>query len=672
MRLYKGFLAILFFLNFSSYAQEGKRIETFPATALLTIKDSATLYKHLYEALKLEDVNADSASSSYSRILLSCIANQYHRGVDTTLMYLHRRYWNKGASRYTTVLLKQCWSYTNKIGSPYIIAHISNDLGIYSMYKGRYKESVSYLNYALKKLSDTTLKDRQLRLAVCNNLGSVWGTMHENGNAVYWLQKAQTLALQLKDYNQLSTIAVNIGATYVNREEWDSAFLYCMKALQLTKKYGLDNTFSTASLNLAQISLQKNKPAEALKFLSEGRKTYNAHTEQLKKKSLADSAILPNAVVYDQYEGWAYYLLKDYQKAKDKLLFALQIQKKYGFRNDAMQTEELLYKTLSEMNDYAGAFHYLQDYLSIKDSLRHIEKEKAVDVEIKYRTAAKDKAIALQQLKIVQSENKLQQKNIVVLLIASGALLAVVVMFGFYLHNRHKQRLQTQRIRTLQQEHEIGNLKSMMKGEEKERVRFARELHDGIMVELSTIKMKLRILLKMLNKTELQKEVHGIMDQLEHTTKELRKTAHNLMPDMLLEGGLPEAVFYFCKNLQNTELEVSFQQFGEIPRLQQEFEIALYRMVQELMQNIIKHAHATKAMVQLSYSNDLLCITIEDNGVGFNPEKDLKGMGLKSLRTRIRALNGAIDIASSEEKGTAVNLEFDVRSVTLNKMKNYA
>jgi signal transduction histidine kinase len=672
MRLHQGFLAILFFLVFSSRAQETKRIETFPVTRLLTIKDSVALYKHLEAALKLEDINADSASFSYCRILLSCIASQYHRGVDTTLMYLHRRYWNKGASRYTTLLLKQCWSYTNKIGSPYIIAHISNDLGIYSMYKGRYEESVFYLNYALKKLNDNSRETSQLRLAVYNNLGSVWGVMHEDGNAVFWLQKAQNLSLQLKDYSQLATIAVNIGATYVNREDWDSAFFYCMKALQLTKMYGLNNTFSTASLNLAQISLQKNKPAEALKFLSEGREKYNTHTAFLKRKSLADSAILPNAVVYDQYEGWAYYLLKDYQKAKDKLLFALQIQTKYGFRNDAMQTEELLYKTLSEMNDYTGAYHHLQNYLAIKDSLNHIEKEKAVDVEIKYRTAEKDKAIAFQQLKIARSENRLQQKNVIVVLIASGALLLIGLILGFYLHNRHKQKLQTQRIRTLQQEHEIGNLKSMMKGEEKERVRFARELHDGIMVELSTIKMKLRILQRMLNKTELQKEVYGIMDQLDHTTKELRKTAHNLMPDMLLEGGLPEAVFYFCKNLQTKDLDINFQQFGEIPRLQQEFELALYRMIQELMQNIIKHAHATKAIVQLSYSNDLLCITIEDNGGGFNLEKDLKGMGLKSLRTRIRALNGAIDINSSEEKGTAVNLEFDVRSVTLNKNKNYA
>src|SRR5690606_20151980 len=154
-------------------------------------------------------------------------------------------------------------------------------------------------------------------------------------------------------------------------------------------------------------------------------------------------------------------------------------------------------------------------------------------------------------------------------------------------------------------------------GEEQERSRLARELHDGIMVLFSAIRMKLRQLPKSHRALTTDREFNDLNDELEQAIKELRRTAHNLMPDMLLDGGLAEAVFYFCKSLQqNSPLRINFQLYGNLPRLKEDAELSLYRIIQELVQNIIRHAEANKALVQFNYRDEVLCVTIEDNGKG--------------------------------------------------------
>jgi signal transduction histidine kinase len=205
-----------------------------------------------------------------------------------------------------------------------------------------------------------------------------------------------------------------------------------------------------------------------------------------------------------------------------------------------------------------------------------------------------------------------------------------------------------------------------MDGEEKERTRMARELHDSAMVEFSVVKMNLNTLLNEPDENLKKENLHQVQLQLNGAISGLRNTAHNLMPDMLLQEGLLEALYYFCNNLQrNSHLQINLEHYGTIPPLQPQFELSVYRIMQELMQNIIKHAQATEAIVQLSCHDDVLHITVEDNGIGI--EEDLlpqsKGMGLKSIQARMRTLNGQLEIDSKKGIGTTLTLEFDITPV---------
>ncbi len=155
----------------------------------------------------------------------------------------------------------------------------------------------------------------------------------------------------------------------------------------------------------------------------------------------------------------------------------------------------------------------------------------------------------------------------------------------------------------------------------------------------------------------------NLVQQLNHTSQKLRQSAHNLMPDALLTDGLISAISYFCSNIiKMTGLRIHFQHYGEIPRLPTDTEISIYRIIQELVQNVIKHARATNTLVQLNCRENILSITVEDDGTGFDPKHKSheNKMGLKSIHTRLNALNGTLDIHECMPHGSSVNITLPI------------
>ena len=146
---------------------------------------------------------------------------------------------------------------------------------------------------------------------------------------------------------------------------------------------------------------------------------------------------------------------------------------------------------------------------------------------------------------------------------------------------------------------------------------------------------------------------------MDTTSSEARKISHNLMPGALVKFGLVEALQDFCNNISTSNsLKIEFQSFGIEKRLPEAMEIMIYRIVQELINNTIKHASASEAIVQLMGSEKGLHLTVEDNGIGFDPEK-LKnpGVGINNIRSRVEYLNGILEYDSEIGVGTTVNVE---------------
>jgi signal transduction histidine kinase len=153
------------------------------------------------------------------------------------------------------------------------------------------------------------------------------------------------------------------------------------------------------------------------------------------------------------------------------------------------------------------------------------------------------------------------------------------------------------------------------------------------------------------------------LDMIDGSIKELRRVAHNMMPEMLVKFGLDEALKEYCNSINATKLlSVKYQSMGMDNRIEKSSEIIIYRIIQELLNNIIKHAAATTAMVQLIKEEDRFNIVVEDNGKGFDTAllKTNKGAGLTSVQSRVDYLKGRLDIHSENGTGTLVNIEFAI------------
>lgn len=153
------------------------------------------------------------------------------------------------------------------------------------------------------------------------------------------------------------------------------------------------------------------------------------------------------------------------------------------------------------------------------------------------------------------------------------------------------------------------------------------------------------------------------LDMIDTSIKELRRVAHNMMPEMLTKFGLDEAVKEYCNSINAAKLlMVKYQSLGMDNRLDKSTEILVYRIIQELLNNTLKHSGATESFIQIIKEGNRLNVVVEDNGKGFDTaslEKN-KGAGWTNIRSRVEYLKGQLDIHSEPGKGTLVNIEFNV------------
>jgi signal transduction histidine kinase len=236
-------------------------------------------------------------------------------------------------------------------------------------------------------------------------------------------------------------------------------------------------------------------------------------------------------------------------------------------------------------------------------------------------------------------------------------------LYTLYRSSWHQKRFQEEKFRNLEQEQEIGQLRAMMKGEEKERIRIAQDLHDGIGGMLASIKMNLSTISQEQSELRILPSFIKVSGMLNETATEVRKTAHNLMPDALSKQDLRAALLQYCENSSSATLHIDLQ-YDVAEQINKDAELFIYRIVQELVQNMVKHAKATYAVIQLMLHNNSLSITVEDNGIGFDTTLPVKGSGLQNMNKRVETLQGYISISSGKGKGTTVHIEFD-----FNKLK---
>ena len=282
-------------------------------------------------------------------------------------------------------------------------------------------------------------------------------------------------------------------------------------------------------------------------------------------------------------------------------------------------------------------------------------------------TERKERRIAEQQqaLDLAASEDRRKslQRNILIGIAAFAALVAGLL---WRLARSRRQRLEKEKelhekaVNELLQKNEITALHAMFEGQEKERDRVARDLHDRVGSMLGNVKMQMEVLEERMDTDQQEREgqykkVYGLLVE---TVGEVRRISHDMVAGTLARFGLEKALEGLCDSVRVTgRLAVELRVFGLENRLERGMEITVYRIVQELVGNALKHAKASELSIDVTRTPGRLSVIVSDNGVGFDTAVPSEGMGLANVRKRVATIGGALTIDSTPGKGTTVSVE---------------
>ncbi|MEP7256455.1 MAG: sensor histidine kinase [Ferruginibacter sp.] len=587
---------------------------------------------------------------------------------------------------------------SKKIRNNHLILSSLNDIGVCFIELNKMDSAVITFEQAIlvaRQLNDT------LRVArIMANIGNVYLHKNDRAKAIEYYLQSVRLWETCSDKNRLSALYSNISWLFTEQKEYDKAIEYGNKALALSQSLGDDNSTVNALLNLSGTYGDLSNYKKQFELLQ--------MALPLAKKG---NDIEQVATVYDDL-GSHYFLQEKYNSSLENYLeghkYVLQLGNKYHLCTSfsmlalvyhklnqdktalqyILQAEHVanevgaranlkeIYMTRAEIEQQAGNYKLASEYfaktLTLSDSLFKAETSKKIaEIEAQYQNEKKQKEIiGLEKDKQIQSISLTQKSTLNYFLLTLLTALIIVGFLGYrnfyHRHQLAKQQdeLQQQRISELEKNKQLVAVDSMLKGQEEERSRLAKDLHDGLGGLLSGVKFSLSNMKDNLVITADNMAVfERSLDMIDNSIKELRRVAHNMMPELLTKFGLDEALKEYCNTINATNLlSLKYQSMGMDARLETSVEIITYRIIQELINNIMKHAAATEAMVQLIKEDDRFSIIVEDNGKGFDTSSpnNNKGAGLINIQSRVDYLKGRLDIHSEAGKGTLVNIEFKI------------
>lgn len=472
----------------------------------------------------------------------------------------------------------------------------------------------------------------------------------------------KALAILEKSYphsSELFYTYLNSASNFCYQAKGDEAKKFLDKAEKMVQPYpeSSANTFYYYGKTLYLITKQRNE--EALPVIEKGIFYSTKFSQNL----------LAQMFYFNKYDILK--KLRRYDEAKKTLEDILAEQ---SLASD-LNNRKAIYKQLSALNEEMGnpkeALLWEQKYSKLNDSLNTESVKLEINkIEAKFNAAEKERKIANLNAEKKQRELEVSEKNSYLIGLSLVLLLLIIFfIFLFVIYRKNKKiseqkeiNLQ-QKITDIKQKEELSLTKAILEGEERERERIARDLHDGLGGMLAGVKINFSTWSSHHLNPEKDKEFYRILSQLDNSVAELRHVARNLMPESLLNFGLETALNDLCEFYIRKDLDIDFQPINIEKKLPINIQLNIYRIVQELLANAVKHSGANNILLQCSQSEENFFITIEDNGKGFakNSEEKTKSLGLRNLKNRVDYLKGKMEI-SSDHEGTTINIELNTHA----------
>lgn len=533
------------------------------------------------------------------------------------------------------------------------VARTYSNIGNVHRYLGEYDIA---LEYYFKSLSIREELGDQAQLArLNNNIGTFYQTQKEYSKAFDFFEKASKIQAELGDIKELANTLNNIGITHYSLGENEAALKAYLRSLaykdSLDDFNGMANTYS----NLAIIYEEKLDINSALHAYD---KSMEIRERLHDKKGISGTS---NNI------GSLYISQSEFRKALPYLIQSFSLGEEIGMIDYQSLAAENLSLAYAGLGEYREALHYHQTFTALKDSL--FNEDKAKEIGRLEATFAAQKEI---DAKAAEVRERTLQRNATLVGLALVCLLGFVIIWGYHQRQRaakqlaaQKEALNAQLMVELLHDQEVENLAALMEGQEQERKRIARDLHDRLGSKLATVRLHINGMESTVANSESEPQFIQSTKLLDEACQEVREIAHNMASGVLTHFGLVAAIREMANTLDSSgQIKVAVHEFAmEGYRMPSSMEIGIYRVIQELISNILKHARATEVNVHLTRFDHGLNLMVEDNGVGFDlltQQSDQSGMGLQNMKSRLLKMGGTFEIDSAIGRGTTVLMDIPV------------
>ncbi|HMJ69838.1 MAG TPA: tetratricopeptide repeat protein [Cyclobacteriaceae bacterium] len=524
----------------------------------------------------------------------------------------------------------------NKIGDDIKTANTLNNLGIVQDGIGDFTEALDYYFRALRIYERANEKSKIAMMY--SNIGIVFKERKDFKEAASYYRRAMNIYLQLGNKFGVAACYANLGSSYFYVPMYDSSLYYSLEASKafeaLNIQQFLPTTLGNAGMAYDKLGMKK----ESKEVLS---RAIALHEKYDNKKDLSFAL---------RFLGSVYRGERNFSEAKINVNRALEIATRINAKQQLLEAHQELSQIYEAENNLSRALDEFRAYDVLKDTLFKDEKTKAIaELQTKYETEKKES-----EIRFLRQENDLKDSRLERNQALVGTLFLLVtalVAFGYMVKNRMalKQKAELEQTKASLREVQLA---AVITSQEAERRRFAADLHDGLGQLISAVRLNL-------SKEQVERRsLDQAVEVLNEMNSEIRNIAFNLMPQVLIKNGLVEALEELATRVNHTEkIRIKIGAFDVEPIHETDKKVALYRICQEWINNVLKYSGCSDINVQLIQHLQELVITIEDNGNGFDMSALMMspGNGWKNIQSRLSMIHGHIDIDTLQgRKGTTV------------------
>jgi signal transduction histidine kinase len=596
----------------------------------ITLSDSATYYFELAleTARAINDINRiQGILTNYSNLLIK------QGKKDEVLVYTlnaieHDSLFNNK---------KNQASYYHLLGNTYL-------------YSGDYPNALDAYQIAYKGFESNQQILKMIK--VLNNIGLVYSAIDNLEMAKKSYLEVISLATSNRLEKQKISALINLGAVYLDLGDFDMNRKMLEQALQLSTEYNSHKFLGSIQNNLGNLAYYQGNYELALEHFSKALEI-NIARDNKHEQALC----LSN-------KGWAYLMLNNKALCFESFNAALNLATSIGSAEKRMMALEGLADASEHFGDYKDALFYKNKFVALNDSLLgEKSKNKIAELQTLYESEKKENEIkdlkqeqAYHELTIRENELQISQLNWQRFGLAAFILLMILVAYISW--RSLKTKKENEKNQALLIEREKG-IQAVFDATEEERQRIAKDLHDGVGQQMSGLKLAWQNLtISSKNLTEEEKnKLHELSKILDSTAADVRDLSHRMMPKVLDAFGLVPAIDEMLeKAFTLSTIQYDFEHYNFDQRLPKKTELALFRICQELINNVIKHANANFVSIQLFKNQNQLILIVEDNGKGITANTNQDGHGLLNIKSRLNTINGQVNYEGSKDAGTTATI----------------